>query len=62
MILYATIYHGVIPASWGHALYPVQKKISNLHIVTDIKVTINSLSFFGFRYLGGGTGYIIERK
>jgi len=25
-----------------------------LHIVTDIKVTINSLSAFGFRYLGGG--------
>ena len=62
MILYATIYHGVIHASWGHALYTVQKKISNLHIVTDIKVTINSLSFFGFRNLGGGTGFNIERK
>ena len=62
MILCATMYHGVDPASWGHAPYTVQKKISNLHIVTDIKVTINSLSFFGFRYLGGGTGYIIERK
>ena len=62
MILYATIYHGVIPASWGHALYPLQKKISNLHIVTDIKVTINSLPLFGFRHLGGGMGNLVERK
>ena len=40
----------------------VQKKISNLHIVTDIKVTINSLSAFGFRYLGGGEGFCKQIK
>ena len=32
----------------------VQIKNIKLHIVTDIKVTINSLSVFGFRYLVGG--------
>ena len=37
--------------------YVTDKNIK-LHIVTDIKVTINSLSAFGFRYLGGGMGFI----
>ena len=32
----------------------LQIKNIKLHIVTDIKVTINSLSIFGFRYLVGG--------
>ena len=32
----------------------LQIKNIKLHIVTDIKVTINSLSVFGFRYLVGG--------
>ena len=32
----------------------LQIKNIKLHIVTDIKVTINSLSVFGFRYLAGG--------
>ena len=32
----------------------VTDKNIKLHIVTDIKVTINSLSLFGFRYLVGG--------
>ena len=36
----------------------VQIKNIKLHIVTDIKVTINSLSDFGFRYLVGGRATI----
>ena len=40
----------------------LQKKISNLHIVTDIKVTIDSLPLFGFRHLGGGMGNLVQRK
>ena len=35
-------------------LLNLQIKNIKLHIVTDIKVTINSLSVFGFRYLVGG--------
>ena len=38
----------------GSDLRSVQIKNIKLHIVTDIKVTINSLSVFGFRYLVGG--------
>ena len=38
----------------GSDLPSVQIKNIKLHIVTDIKVTINSLSVFGFRYLEGG--------
>ena len=33
-----------------------------LHIVTEFKVIINSLSPFGFRYLGGGMGFTYKRK
>ena len=40
----------------------LQIKNIKLHIVTDIKVTINSLSAFGFRYLGGGEGFSKQRK
>ena len=40
----------------------LQIKNIKLHIVTDIKVTINSLSAFGFRYLGGGEGFCKQRK
>ena len=36
------------------AVEELQIKNIKLHIVTDIKVTINSLSVFGFRYLVGG--------
>ena len=40
----------------------VQIKNIKLHIVTDIKVTINSLSVFGFRYLVGGRVTIIMKE
>ena len=40
----------------------LQIKNSNLHIVTEFKVCINSLSAFGFRYLGGGMGLFIKWK
>ena len=40
----------------------VQIKNIKLHIVTDIKVTINSLSVFGFRYLVGGRATIIVKE
>ena len=40
----------------------VQIKNIKLHIVTDIKVTINSLSVFGFRYLVGGRVTTILKK
>ena len=40
------------------SLSMVQIKNIKLHIVTDIKVTINSLSAFGFRHLVGGLGYM----
>ena len=40
----------------------LQIKNIKLHIVTDIKVTINSLSAFGFRYLGGGEGFCKQIK
>ena len=40
----------------------VQIKNIKLHIVTDIKVTINSLSVFGFRYLVGGRVTILLKK
>ena len=40
----------------------VQIKNIKLHIVTDIKVTINSLSVFGFRYLVGGRVTIINKE
>ena len=33
-----------------------------LHIVTEFKVIINSLSPFGFRYLGGGTGLFMKKN
>ena len=40
-----------------HSLSTLQIKNIKLHIVTDIKVTINSIfSIFGFRYLVGGQG------
>ena len=41
--------------------YVTDKNIK-LHIVTDIKVTINSLSAFGFRYLVGGAGLFINNE
>ena len=40
----------------------VQIKNIKLHIVTDIKVTINSLSVFGFRHLVGGRVTIIMKE
>ena len=40
----------------------VQIKNIKLHIVTDIKVTINSLTVFGFRYLVGGRVSCIVKK
>ena len=40
----------------------LQIKNIKLHIVTDIKVTINSLSAFGFRYLVGGRVTTILKK
>ena len=40
----------------------LQIKNIKLHIVTDIKVTINSLSVFGFRYLVGGRVTIIIKE
>ena len=40
----------------------LQIKNIKLHIVTDIKVTINSLSVFGFRYLVGGRVTTILKK
>ena len=48
----------------GHeyCTWHVTDKNIKLHIVTDIKVTINSLSAFGFRYLGGGAGLFINNE
>ena len=40
----------------------LQIKNIKLHIVTDIKVTINSLSLFGFRYLVGGRVILLQKK
>ena len=40
----------------------LQIKNIKLHIVTDIKVTINSLSIFGFRYLVGGRVFLLQNK
>ena len=40
----------------------IQIKNIKLHIVTDIKVTINSLSLFGFRYLVGGRVILLQKK
>ena len=40
----------------------LQIKNIKLHIVTDIKVTINSLSIFGFRFLVGGRVILLQKK
>ena len=47
---------------WGSDVAKVQIKNIKLHIVTDIKVTINSLSVFGFRYLVGGRATILTNE
>ena len=44
------------------ALFRVQIKNIKLHIVTDIKVTFNSFSVFGFRYLVGGRVFHFTKK
>ena len=46
----------------GNDLPSVQIKNIKLHIVTDIKVTINSLSVFGFRYLVGGRATVLTNE
>ena len=43
-------------------LSTLQIKNIKLHIVTDIKVTINSLSVFGVRYLVGGRVILLQKK
>ena len=52
----------VVHTRRGSMLVKVQIKNIKLHIVTDIKVTINSLSVFGFRYLVGGRVTTILKK
>ena len=46
----------------GSMIERLQIKNIKLHIVTDIKVTINSLSVFGFRYLVGGRAISITKE
>ena len=40
----------------------ITDKNNKLRIVTDIKVTIDYFSAFGFRYLGGGLGTFYKQK
>ena len=58
-LIYATSYVLLFEYSRRQGHRSVQIKNIKLHIVTDIKVTINSLSVFGFRYLVGGRVTII---
>ena len=47
----------VTPSSLEQVNQVAKDKKFKIHIVTDIKVTINSIfSIFGFRYLVGGQG------
>ena len=61
-LIYATSYVLLFEYSRRQGLRTVQIKNIKLHIVTDIKVTINSLSVFGFRYLVGGRVNTILKK
>ena len=61
-LIYATSYILSFEYRRHQRLEAVQIKNIKLHIVTDIKVTINSLSVFGFRYLVGGRAIYVLKK
>ena len=61
-LIHATSYVSSFEYTRRQRSRTVQIKNIKLHIVTDIKVTINSLSVFGFRYLVGGRVTTILKK
>ena len=62
LVLRATSTKNLVCQGLKRAPSTVQIKNIKLHIVTDIKVTINSLSVFGFRYLVGGRATILTNE
>ena len=62
LILCATSFKNLVCQGLATALWSVQIKNIKLHIVTDIKVTFNSMLGFRISLFGWGDGYFIILK